>query len=190
MACAFTGQASFIQQHSSMLWIRKSLNAPPLSHRNEWNRLICQISSLGSLAGLRVENSVAVGPAMRYARIIVRSPIAPSLIRSNISPRARQWRHISPTPTFWFFLTDSLASSNILTEVGASTDTGFSMNTLSPLSMAYLKWTQRNTGGVAKNHDVARLQAVHRFLVAVEADEPAVLRHVDLLPESAAEVAA
>ncbi len=43
---ALTGQASFIQQHSSMLWIRKSLKQPPLAHRNEWNRLIWYINSL------------------------------------------------------------------------------------------------------------------------------------------------
>ncbi len=39
-AAALTGQASFIQQHSSMLWIRKSLKLPPLAQRKEWNRRI------------------------------------------------------------------------------------------------------------------------------------------------------
>ena len=34
---AETGHASFIQQHSSILWIRKSLKQPPLAQRNPWN---------------------------------------------------------------------------------------------------------------------------------------------------------
>ena len=34
---AETGQASFIQQHSSILWIKKSLKQPPLAQRNPWN---------------------------------------------------------------------------------------------------------------------------------------------------------
>jgi hypothetical protein len=34
--------------------------------------------------------------------------------------------------------------------LGPSTVTGFSMKTLTPFSIAYLKWTQRKAGGVAK----------------------------------------
>jgi hypothetical protein len=57
-------------------------------------------------------------------------------MRSYSSRRPRQWRTISPTPTFRFFSTDRSASSSIRSDVGASTVTGFSMNTFSPFSMA------------------------------------------------------
>jgi hypothetical protein len=46
-----------------------------------------------------------------------------------------------------FFFASSFSAS-IRRAVGPSVHTGFSMKTLTPLSMAYLKWTQRNAGGV------------------------------------------
>jgi hypothetical protein len=58
------------------------------------------------------------------------------LIRASSSLRASQWRHIRPTPTFMFFLTDSSPSFSIRRVLGPSTVTGFSMKTLIPFSMA------------------------------------------------------
>jgi hypothetical protein len=38
LACTSTGQSFFIQQASSMLWMLKSLNPPPLAQRKLWKR--------------------------------------------------------------------------------------------------------------------------------------------------------
>ena len=64
------------------------------------------------------------------------SPIWPSRMRSSSSWRARQWRTISPTPTFRFFCTLSSPSLSMRRVVGPSTVTGFSMKMFRPLSMA------------------------------------------------------
>ena len=47
--------------------------------------------------------------------------------------------------------------------------------------MAYAKWTQRKAERRGEDRDVAGLEAVHRLLVAVEADELAVVGHVHLV---------
>ena len=89
-------------------------------------------------------------PDMRYARRAMMSPISPFLIRSWSSWRPRQWRTMRPTAVLRFFLSASSASWIMRFEVGPSTATGFSMNTLSPFLIAYWKWTHRNAGGVAR----------------------------------------
>jgi hypothetical protein len=115
--------------------MRKSLYAPPESHRKPWNRRIWYSSSF-IFSGFFGTGMFPVGPARRYARKSVMSPIAPSRIRCHISPRASQCRHIRPTPTFMFLATDFSPSSNIFRLVGPSTVTGFSMNTFTPFSTA------------------------------------------------------
>jgi hypothetical protein len=101
------------------------------------------------------------------------------LIRWNISLRASQWRHISPTPTFRFRFTQGQHPP------GAGTvdrDRLFHEhiqplgNRIGEVHPAKGRW-----GG--QDDDVARLQDVHRLLVTVEADELAILGHIDLLVE-------
>src|SRR6185503_13566304 len=84
-----------------------------------------------------------------------------------------------PTPTLRFFSEACFARSSIRREVGPSAVTGFSMNTLSFFSIAYWKCTQRKASGVVKM-DVAGTQGINGVLVAIEADEFAVVRHIDL----------
>ncbi len=64
------------------------------------------------------------------------SPIWPSWIRLNNSPRASQCRHIRPTPTLRFFAAACSPRASILRVLGPSTVTGFSMNEFSPRSIA------------------------------------------------------
>jgi hypothetical protein len=90
----------------------------------------------------------------------------------------RLWRHIKPTPTLRFLAEASSASLSMRREVGPSAVSGFSMNTWSPFWMAYAKWTQPERQRRGKNGNIARLQAIHRVLIGVESDEPALRRHV------------
>ena len=78
------------------------------------------------------------------------SPIAPSPMRLKSSPRASQWRHIRPTPTLRFFFFASSLRANIRRVEGPSGVSGFSMKTLTPFSMAFLKCTQRKAQGLVK----------------------------------------
>ena len=55
-----------------------------------------------------------------------------------------------PTAHFKFFSSAFLANSSIRLAEGLSATTGFSMNTFSPRSMAYSKWSQRKASGVAR----------------------------------------
>jgi hypothetical protein len=58
---ASTGQASFIQQHSSMLWIRKSLNAPAAGPQ-EGVEPADLVEHLGHVRGLRAREGRADDP--------------------------------------------------------------------------------------------------------------------------------
>ena len=66
------------------------------------------------------------------------SPSSPSLMRLNNSPRARLWRHIRPTPTLRFFFLASSFRASMRLAVMPSGQTGFSMNTFRPRSIAFL----------------------------------------------------
>ena len=114
-----------------------------------WKREICHSNSLG-VPGHFSEKADPSGPCMRYPRSVMRSPISPSSMRLCSSCKAWLWRDMRPTPTLMFFADACFARSSIRREVGPSAVSGFSMNTLMPFSMAYLKCTQRKASGVVK----------------------------------------
>ena len=111
------------------------------------------------------------------------SPSSPSRIRLISSCRFTEWRHIRPAAILRFFF--SAASPALMTRrtPAGSVANDFSMKTLTPFSTAYSRWT-RAEGRVAGQHGhVAGPQAVDRLAVGVEADEPPLRRHVDLVGE-------
>lgn len=93
----------------------------------------------------------------------------------------RLCRDIRPTPTLRFFCFASLFNSSIRREVGPSAVTGFSMKTLMPFSMAYLKCTPAERQRRGENGDIALLETVDRTLVGIKADVFAVVGHIHLI---------
>ena len=135
------------------------------------------------LAAAGFHGSIAIAPPMRKARMSSIGPISPSRIFWIMAWRATEWRHISPAASLRFLASAACpARRTCFTPPGSGANV-FSMKMFTPFSTAYSRCVGRNAACVVKQHDVARLQAVDRLPVRVEAQESPVGRDVDLGPE-------
>ena len=96
---------------------------------------------------------------------------------------ARLWRDISPTPTLRFFAVACFGQLEHSARGRPVRGQRLFHENVQPLldRVGEMHPAKRQRRG--EDRDVARLQAIHRLLVGVEADELALLGHVDLFAE-------
>ena len=83
-----------------------------------------------------------------------------------------------PTPTFRFFFSASSASLYIFLALGAVGDERLFHEDIQAFLDRVAEMHPAESQRRGEDGDVARLQAIHGVLVAVEADELAVVRHI------------